>query len=277
MEQEQSRQNGENQGEREEAQPQVWSITGTALSIQIFVIALFLLGLGVYGYLPPAERGKVFVDSMFNLAIVIVVIVHAVIYYKQTEAMNAQLAATKETLARERAQIDPRLRVSKVRMENFQVGLAPIFITTVANDGLIDATGVELHIGAKFGHDREFKWINPQIVTIPARGQESYPIVSGAFFSEEDLRAFNSNSAPIEVSVGLRYWPGSPNEPRRFCYRYLPWHGGERPDDIPQFVPCDFNPGLNITLQIPSGVMKHTAGIPVIRQQIKQAKTKGEQ
>lgn len=163
-----------------------------------------------------------------------------------------------EMLKIERTKTNPRLRVSKIRIENFEVGQSPIFITTVANDGFIDATGVELQIGINLGDGREFSWIEPQTVMIPARGEESYPIITGASLSERDMEGFRT-VVPIEVKVRVKYWPGSPAEPQEFCYRYFPWPG-KRPDDVRQFFPCDFKHNLNISLHISGMELKATVG-----------------
>ncbi len=150
-------------------------------------------------------------------------------------------------------------------MKDFKAGQSPIFITTIANEGLIDATGVELHIGVRMGEEKEFNWIEPQTVMIPARGRESYPIVSGAILNEKLIEGFNTD-VPIEVKVQVKYFPGSPNEPKESCYRYLPWRG-DRPDDVPEFVPCDFKPHLNVVvhlkgaeIKIPQGTVRGVVG-----------------
>ena len=170
----------------------------------------------------------------------------------QLGEMRVENAGLLETLERDRAKSNPRLRVSKIRMENFEAGESPILITTIANEGFIDATGVELHIGIRLGDGRAFRWINPQTVMIPAHGKESYPIVTGASLSEQDMRGFRTN-VPIEVVVGIRFWPGPP-EPKefcyRYCYRYFPWPVGERPEDVGQFFTCDFDSRMNISLVV---------------------------
>jgi len=70
----------------------IWTITGTALAIQVFLIVLFLLGVFIPDYVKdPSDSAQVFIESMFSLAIVIVVVVHAIMYYKQAKAMDAQV------------------------------------------------------------------------------------------------------------------------------------------------------------------------------------------
>lgn len=223
---------------------------------------------------PNLPKAIFLTGSLLNLSIIVAVIIQAYIYVGQWDTMErslertddiikkmqAQLGTMNEGLAIERAKTDPRLRVSKVRIENFEAGTSPIFIVTIANDGLIDATGVELHIGIKMGTDKEFNWIDPQTVMIPARGEESYPVDSGAQLEQEHIEGFNK-TVPIEVRVRVKYWPGSPTEPKEFCYKYLPWRG-DRPPDIPQFVPCDFNPHLNIIVHLGAGRLTLT-GHPV--------------
>jgi hypothetical protein len=60
--------------------------------------------------------------------------------------------------------------------------------------------------------------------------------------------------------------------PTEYCYRYLPWPDQNRPDDVRQFFPCDFNPRLNISLRI-SGMVA-VGGINTGGQVIKQSLTK---
>ncbi len=180
----------------------------------------------------------------------------------QSQHVEGQLNKMEEALSIERAKTDPRLRVSNIRIEDFKAGQSPIFIITIANEGLIDATGVELHIGVRMGEEKEFNWIEPQTVMIPARGRESYPIVSGAIFNEQLIEGFNTE-VPIEVKVRVKYFPGSPVEPKEFCYRYLPWRG-DRPEDVPQFVPCDFNPRLNVVVHLKGVEVKLTGHAPEV-------------
>ena len=95
MQQEQRCEDAGNNEERKDAQPEIkplWSVTGTSIAIWIFLIVLFFVWIFLPDYVPDrADRAQVFLESMFSLAIVIVVVVHAVMYYKQARAMDAQV------------------------------------------------------------------------------------------------------------------------------------------------------------------------------------------
>jgi hypothetical protein len=222
--------------------------------IKLLPISWWIIGAELFGVVIIAavsyclpnlkERMKLFTDAALGWLVFVVVAAQAYIYRQQWDAMHSALEI-------ERTKSNPRLRVSKIRIENFEAGASPIFITTIANDGLIDATGVELHIGIGIGTRQEFNWGDPQTVMIPARGKESYPAMCNAILNEELVKGLNAN-IPIEVKVRVKYWPISPKEPTEFCYRYLPWPTQNRPDDVPQFVPCDFNPQVNTIVRIPS-------------------------
>jgi hypothetical protein len=229
------------------------------------------------------ERTKFFTGNLLNLVIALAVIAQVLIYRKQRDIMRqqwqsmqgqlsamrtqsghleGQLTAMAENLVLEQAKTDPRLRVSKIRIENFGAGKTPIFIVTIANSGLIDATGVGLHIGIALGTDKEFNWIAPQTVIIPARWQESYPVNSGMLPDEKLIQSLTDGSVPIEVRVRLKYWPRGDVE---FCYKYFPWpRGSERPDDIPQFFDCDFRANVNVVVHVKGIEMKLTGFAPTM-------------
>lgn len=204
-------------------------------------IALFgLLLLSIY--LPNlTERVKFFTGNFLNLVVSLAVIAQVLIYRNQWHI--------------ERARIDQRLRIADVRVEDFETGKRPIFIVTIANDGLIDATDVKIHIGVRIGGDNDMDWIDDPIVTIPASSKESYFIRSSSWLTQEQIYAFNKDLA-LEVVGHFTYWPVGK---KTFCYKYLIWEG-ERPQAIPRFVPCDFGPRLNTTLRIQGAVMKTSVG-----------------
>ena len=182
------------------------------------------------------ERTKFFTGNLLNLVVSLAVIAQVLIYRNQWQI--------------ERARIDQRLRVAEVRAENFEVGKRPIFIVTIANDGLIDATDVRIHMGVEMDTDKELNWIHDPIVTIPASGKEHFFILSSSWLEQPHIDGFN-NTVPLKVVGYFDYWPVGRKD---FCYRYLPWDG-QRPEKIPQFLPCDFEPRLNTTLHLSAGVM----------------------
>jgi|GEM_PF-3230167 len=232
----------------------------------------------------PSTWATFVIGSALNLGVLLAVVAQACIYWgqrnlmaqqwramvdskKQTdtviEEMRVQSAGLQETLQRERAKTDPRLRVVRIRIDNFDVGRTPIFIITISNDGLINANNVELHIGISMGNNREFNWISPQVVTVPARSHESYPVRIGILPDEQLIHNLTDGITPIEVKVRLKYWPHSPIMPTEFCYRYFPWpRGSERPDDIPQFFGCDFRANTNHIVHVQGIELKLTGHAP---------------
>ena len=95
MQQEQNSENTNNNNKRENQQANVrliWSVSSTATAIHVFLLGVFLLSIFLPDYVPDrADRAKVFIESMFSLAIVVVVVVHAMMYFKQAKAMDAQV------------------------------------------------------------------------------------------------------------------------------------------------------------------------------------------
>jgi hypothetical protein len=211
----------------------------------ILVGSVGLLALLVaFTFALPAGRILFFTGGFLSLVTLVVIALQSVIYSGQWKAMRAGLEM-------ERAKTDPRLRVAEVRAVNFDVGMRPVFIVTIANDGLIAATGVRIHLGVEIDTDKALDWIHDPVVTIPASGKESYFILSSSWLEQAQIEGFNKETIALRVVGFFDYWPVGLT---KFCYKYLPWDG-ERPEDIPQFVPCDFEPRLNTTLHIKSGVM----------------------
>lgn len=217
------------------SQPGIKGILGGSVSLLALLVA--------FTFALPAGRILFFTGGFLSLVTLVVIALQSVIYSGQWNAMR-------EGLEIERAKTNPRLRIAEVRAVNFEVGKRPVYILTIANDGLLAATGVRLHMGVEMDTDKELDWIHDPIVTIPASGKESYFIRSSSWLEQEQLVGFN-NAVALKV-VG--YFEYSPVGRTDFCYRYVPWDE-QRPPDVPQFVPCDFDPRLNTTLRIQSAVM----------------------
>ena len=87
MQQSQQSQNGTNNQNGEDKQPggkAIWTRTNTAIAIQVFLICSFFLWFFIPDYVEDrSQAAKTFIESEFSLAIVIVIIVHAFMYYKQ--------------------------------------------------------------------------------------------------------------------------------------------------------------------------------------------------
>jgi hypothetical protein len=66
-------------------------ITRIAIAVWVFVLGFFLLRLYIYDHIPTdPERTKVLVESMFSLALGIVIAMQAAIYFRQAKALDAQ-------------------------------------------------------------------------------------------------------------------------------------------------------------------------------------------
>jgi hypothetical protein len=94
MEQERGSQNDQNNDGAKQEQAGVkliWTISSTAVAVWVFLLGVGLLGLWLSDHVPPATLAQVFVESVFNLAVVIVIVVHAMMYYKQAKEANKQV------------------------------------------------------------------------------------------------------------------------------------------------------------------------------------------
>ena len=102
MQQQQSSDNTNDNDKRENQQPEVkliWSVSNTATAIWIFLFGVFVLWCFLPDYVPDrANRAMVFIESVFSLAIVVVVVVHAMMYFKQAKAMDAQVNQTERAI-----------------------------------------------------------------------------------------------------------------------------------------------------------------------------------
>lgn len=242
---------------RKKNRKKLWIIVSSFAGLAVVVSTLWAIS----GYLNPALSDPVqFVTgNLLNALIFAAIVVQAVIYSRQWDAMNQGLEI-------ERAKTNPRLRIAEVTAENFEVGKRPVFTVTIANDGLIAATGVRIHMSIEIDDERPMDWIHDPIVTIPASGREHYFIHSSFWMTQVQLDSFDNAGVSLRVVGLFEYAPiGITN----FCYKYVPMQGEYRPPKIPQFVPCDFTPRLNTTLRI-SGMVA-TAGIGTVGVVIKKA------
>jgi hypothetical protein len=181
----------------------------------------------------------------------------------QLREMEKQSQTSRQLFEMQAAITNPRLRVAEVRVENFKAGKEPIYILTIANSGLIDATGVQIHMRVEMGTYKILEWINDPIVTIPAKEKEYFYIIDSSGLNQQHIDGFNDN-VPLRVVGHFSHWLISPTE---FCYKYQPWEEGrERPEGIRQFVRCDYDPRLNTIVRITGNFAIASAGIvtPVI-------------
>lgn len=102
------------------------------------------------------ERIKFLTANLLNLFILAVVSVQALIYWQQKRIMGMF--------------IDPQLRITNVRVEDFEAGKEPVFIVSIINEGAKNAKDVTLNIRVNLreGERLAIRWSKPQIVNIPA-------------------------------------------------------------------------------------------------------------
>lgn len=75
-------------------------ITRISIAVWVFLIGFFLLRLYIYGHVPSdPERAKILIESIFSLAVGIVVAMQAAIYFRQAKALDAQLEETRKLIA----------------------------------------------------------------------------------------------------------------------------------------------------------------------------------
>jgi uncharacterized membrane protein YidH (DUF202 family) len=102
MHEEERRENGKNDKGRENQQARarpLWTIPYTAIAFWVFVFGFAALLLFVPDYISnPSDASKVIIESTFSLAIVIVIVVHAIMYYKQANEANKQANAMERSL-----------------------------------------------------------------------------------------------------------------------------------------------------------------------------------
>jgi len=95
MEQKHRSQNGQKNTKN---QHRIWNVSYTAIAIWCWLIAVFFVQLWVYDRVPDVYKAQVFVESILTLAIVAVIVVHAVMYYKQAKETNRQANLMQESL-----------------------------------------------------------------------------------------------------------------------------------------------------------------------------------
>lgn len=223
---------------------------------------ILLAGVGLLGVLYWLSRAFLVTTDQYtflvlggaNILIFLAILVQALIYRRQWDAMTAALGI-------ERTKTDPRLRVAEVVAESFEVGKRPFYIVTIANDGLLAAMNVRIHMSIEIGNEKPMDWIHDQVVTIPANGREHYFIHSSSWLGQEQFDSFEKAGIPLRV-VGFFEYP--PKRITNFCYKYVPLQGEYRPPKVPQFVPCDFTPRLNTTLRIQGAKMEVTGFAPTM-------------
>jgi hypothetical protein len=91
MEQSDGGHNGqENSDDQQRVVRLIWSVSYTAIAIWCWLIAVVLVRWWAYDRVPETYKAQVFIESILTLAIIDVIVVHAVMYYKQAKEANRQ-------------------------------------------------------------------------------------------------------------------------------------------------------------------------------------------
>ncbi len=257
------------------ARPQ-WMTRRLFNAIGPITLFLFVVGVSVGYYAhfyvnKDSVRFPFWVSVMFSCVAFVVLVVQVVIIAQQAEFMKQQSKALEdglgrtdiiiqnmreqlaemktqnerlnESVVRERAKTDARLRIAEVTAENFEVGKRPFYVVTIANDGLIAATGVRIHMSVEINAEKPMDWIHDQVVTIPASGREHYFIHSSFWMTQEHYDSFDNAGVPLRVVGFFEYWPiGVTN----FCYKYVPTQGDIGRRRYRNSFPAILNPALTL-------------------------------
>lgn len=99
QQQQNSQSNGDQDGDNQQLGDSVSPITRTAIAFWLFVFGAVALWVVIHDHVPDTTKSfEVFIASMFSLALVIVVIIQAGIYFRQAKALDAQQKIMSDSL-----------------------------------------------------------------------------------------------------------------------------------------------------------------------------------
>lgn len=165
MQQEQSSENkADNNRNNQEPGTAITPFTGTAIAIWVFVIGGAILWLVIHDNVADAAKGfEVFIASIFSLALVIVVVIQAGIYFRQARALDAQLEVSGDSLVISQQsyvgicsiadRTTPQGDIILIKLEN--IGHVPadeIAVNIHLNGLLLDRAIIPPDVRTKFGH-----------------------------------------------------------------------------------------------------------------------------
>ena len=133
-----------------------------------------------------------------------------------------------------------RVHVDSVRAVNLEIGKVPVIFVKIRNSGMVAA---EVFVSARAEHPGgavELK--KDQRIVIPANDWRESFLPTSIILTEDLLNKLNGGEGVLRVSGNVKW----NQETMQYCYKYFAWTYGDRPDGVPSFVPCDFEPGLAI-------------------------------
>jgi len=130
-------------------------------------------------------------------------------------------------------------RFSNVHAVNFESGLEPVFFLRVVNAGPVPAEQVRIFIEIKHVDGGSRPTGDGNLILIPANGSRDYDFRAG-FLLPDNMILLNRWNLTISGTVTHE------GKSIAYCYKYNQWGPRTRPEGVPLFVPCDFDPRRTI-------------------------------
>jgi membrane protein YdbS with pleckstrin-like domain len=205
-------------------QYKIWNVSYTAIAVWCWLIAVFLVRLWVYDHVPAVYKAQVFVESILTLAIVDVVVVHAVMYYKQAQEASKQVEiAGKSLVVGSRAYVEVHSIVSSEA--------TGATIVVIENIGKTPATGIEVEwklYGFKEGKFyKPRRWAFDYERLAPGNFKIEFEFhFMQHFTGEETLLIYDGVKLPVFLEFQITYHDGFKKEvvDSSFGFRGKPWN-----------------------------------------------------
>jgi hypothetical protein len=84
------------------------------------------------------------------------------------------------------------------------------------------------------------------VILIPANGYREYDFRAN-FVLPNTWAEINDMDIQIRGRVTYK------GKPQTYCYKYNQWSGHDRPEGVPLFVPCDFDPRRSVSMVAKAG------------------------
>ena len=181
--------------------------------------------------------------QLWNLIItgagVVIGVAVVIIYGKQLSTMRGQLAEMKTAGTATEQQVAlasrARLHIDGVRVADFASGMEPVFFVKIVNSGPVAAENVAVSIRVETSEGGAKYTGGEHRIMIPAHDSREYFIRWASRLNDTLVNGFKSDT-PLSVSGYFEY-EGKRTE---YCYKYNAC-SGERPQGVPEFIPCDFD------------------------------------
>ena len=177
---------------------------------------------------------------------------------EQTDKLIAHSERQADLIKRQVEMTEPRLHIDGVRAENFEEGKMPIFYVRIMNSGVVAAGHVAISINVEIGGGITVRYLNDQVIAVPASDWRECFISAKSGFHRDQLVKYDSSAVSLRVSGQVKW----SKQIIDYCYKYNPCPSGARPPGLPFFVPCDFETGVNVAIEIPAATLTMAGGIP---------------